>query len=149
MRCDDNPSEGLLKTASMALVLRGDRARALIANASFVFLESDNPGVELDGLPPARSLRIAVEPRQPHVEIAVAGRNVATTLRHRRNGYAGAFRLCGTKGGNSPARVGDSLATQSRRHGVMNICSGDDRMAADCRSKRYGNPGYDDAATDE
>ena len=127
LRCDDNPSEGLLKTAAMALVSGGDRARALIDHAAFVFLESDNPGVELDDPQPARSLRIVVEPRQAQIEIEVAGRKVVITLWHRRNGYARAFRLRGTKGGKSPTRVGDRLAAQSRRHGVMGICSGDDR----------------------
>jgi len=79
LRCDYKPSESLLKTASMALVLGGDRAQALIDDASFVFRESDNPGAVLDDPPPARSLRIAVDTRQAQVEIAVAGRPVAIT----------------------------------------------------------------------
>jgi len=79
LRCDYKPSESVLKTASMALVLGGHQAEALIDDASFVFLESDNPGVELDDPPPARGLRIAVETRQAKVEIAVAGRPVAIT----------------------------------------------------------------------
>jgi hypothetical protein len=79
LRCDYRPNESLLKTASMALVLGGDQAQALIDDAFFMFKESDNPGAVLDDPPPARSLRIAVETRQAHVEIAVAGRPVAIT----------------------------------------------------------------------
>ena len=77
VRCDYKPRDSLLKTASMALVLGGEKAQARIDDASFVFLESDNPGAVLDDPPPARSLRIAVETRQAQVEIAVAGRPVA------------------------------------------------------------------------
>ncbi len=79
LRCDYRPRDRLLKTASMALLLSGEGAQALIDDASFVFTESDNPGIILDDPPPARSLRIAVEARQADIAIAVAGRPVAIT----------------------------------------------------------------------
>ena len=79
LRCVYKPDNRLLKSASMALVLYGERSEVQIDDASFEFLESDNPGAVLDDPPPARSLRIAVETRQAQVEIAVAGQPVAIT----------------------------------------------------------------------
>lgn len=79
LRCVYKPDDRLLKSASMAFVLYGEGATALIDDSSFVFTESDNPGIVLDDPPNARSLRIAVESRQSKVEIAVSGRPVAIT----------------------------------------------------------------------
>jgi hypothetical protein len=79
LRCDYRPKDRGVKSASLALVLYGKDAQAQIDDASFTFVESDNPGVVLEDPPVARSLRIAVETRQAEVELAVAGRPVAIT----------------------------------------------------------------------
>ncbi|MEI6239052.1 MAG: hypothetical protein WCR51_01550 [Planctomycetia bacterium] len=79
LRCDYKPTDRLLTSASLALVLSGKEAQAVIDDASFVFSESDNPGIMLEDPPPTRDLRIAVEVRQAKVEIAIAGRPAAIT----------------------------------------------------------------------
>jgi hypothetical protein len=77
IRCTYRPGDERLKAASMALVLMGKEAQATIDDASFVFAESDNPGIVLDEPRATRKLRIAVETRQADVELIVAGRPVA------------------------------------------------------------------------
>ncbi len=74
LRCDYKPEDKRLQSAAVALLLSGEGADATIDDASFVFAESDNPGVSLDDPPPTRELRIAVQARQADVEVAVSGR---------------------------------------------------------------------------
>lgn len=74
LRYDYKPQDSRLQSAAVALVLAGAGADAMIDDASFVFAESDNPGVSLDDPPPTRELRIAVQARQADVEVAVSGR---------------------------------------------------------------------------
>lgn len=74
LRYDYKPEDKSLQSVAVALVLSGEGADAVIDDASFVFAESDNPGVSLDDPPPTRELRIAVQTRQADVEVAVSGR---------------------------------------------------------------------------
>jgi hypothetical protein len=74
LRYDYKPEDKRLQSAAVALLLSGEGADATIDDASFLFTESDNPGVSLDDPPPTRELRIAVQARQADVEVAVSGR---------------------------------------------------------------------------
>lgn len=74
LRYDYKPEDSRLQSAALALVLTGNDASATIDDASFVFAESDNPGVTLDNPLPTRQLRIAVQARQADVEVAVSGK---------------------------------------------------------------------------
>ncbi len=77
LRYEYRPGDKQLKAVSLALVLIGDDAEAIVDDASFVFAESDNPGFVFEDRVPSRDLGIAVEARQADVEISVAGRPVA------------------------------------------------------------------------
>jgi hypothetical protein len=74
LRYDYKPEDKQLQSAALSIVLSGDGADATIDDASFVFAESDNPGVMLDDPLPSRELRVAVQARQADIEVAVSGR---------------------------------------------------------------------------